>query len=129
MRLWKGDEATRTRDPGRGGTVGGGFSGGIDRGVGHVSVPMVKGAVVEFAKPAVLEDVLGVELVPEPEDTVRAGFRGIKVVFGTFEGGELLDRKVFREAFDREVGKIVGHSMCFWSVDCVPFNSFPFVAD
>src|SRR6266446_4570765 len=129
MWLWKGDEATRTRDPGRGGTVGGGFSGGIDQGIGHVSVPMVKGAVVELAVPVVFKDVLGVELVPEPEDTVRAGFRGIKVVFGTFEGSELLNRKVFRETFDREAGKIVGHSMCFWSVNCAPFNSFVSAAD
>ena len=90
---------------------------------------MVKGAVVELAVPAVLKDVLGVELVPEPEDTVRAGFRGIKVVFGTFEGSELLNRKVFRETFDREAGKIVGHSMCFWSVDRAPFNPFAFVID
>ncbi len=129
MWLWKGDEATRTRDPGRGGAVGGGFGRGIDRGVGHVSVPMVKGAVVEFAIPVVFEDVLGVELVSEPEDTVRMGFRGVKVVLGMFEGSELFNRKVFREVFDREAGKIVGHSMCFWSIDRVPFNSFPFVAD
>ncbi len=74
---------------------------------------MVKGAVVKLAIPAVFEDVLGVEFVPETEDTVRMGLRGVKVVLGTFEGGELFDRKVFREAFDREAGKIVGHSMCF----------------
>src|SRR6266404_3336698 len=110
MRLWKGDEATRTRDPGRGGAVVGGFIGSIDGGVRHVSVVVVKGAVVKLAVPVVLVDVLGVELVPKAEDTVRMGFRGIKVVLGTFEGGELLGRKVFREAFDREVGKIVGHS-------------------
>ncbi len=90
---------------------------------------MVKGAVVELAIPAVFKDVLGVELVSESEDAVRAGFGGVKVVLGTFEGSELFDRKVLREAFDREVGKIVGHSMCFWSVDRVPFNPFSLVAD
>ncbi len=90
---------------------------------------MVKGAVVELAVPAVLKDVLGVELVSEPEDAVRMGFRGIKVVLGVFEGSELFDRKVFREAFDREAGKIVGHSIQFWSIDCAPFIPFVFVAD
>ncbi len=111
MWLWKGDEATRTRDPGRGGAVVGGLVGSIDGDVGHVSVAVVKGAVVELAIPAVLIDMLGVKLVLEMEDTVRMGFRGIKVVLGTFEGSELFDRKVFREAFDREAGKIVGHSI------------------
>jgi len=129
MQLWKGDEATRTRDPGRGGTVGRGFGRGIDQGVGHASVPVVKGAVVELAVPAVLRDMCGAEFVSEAEDTVRTGFRGIKVVHGSFEGSELFDRKVFREAFDREVGEIVGYSMHFWSVDHVPFNSFSFAAD
>ncbi len=71
MRLWKGDEASTTRDSGRGGAVVGGFVGGIDRGVGHVSVPMVEGAVVEFAVPVMFKDVLGAELVAEPEDAVR----------------------------------------------------------
>ncbi len=90
---------------------------------------MVEGTVVELAKPAVFKDVLGAEFVSEAEDAVRMRFRGIKVVLGTFEGSELFDRKVFRKAFDWEVGKIVGHLMCFWSVDRIPFNSFPFVAD
>ena len=72
---------------------------------------MVEGAVVKLAIPAVFKDVLGIELVLEPEDTVRVGFRGVKVVLGTFEGSELFDRKVLREAFDREAGKIVGHLM------------------
>jgi len=90
---------------------------------------VVKWAIAELAIPVVFKDVLGVELVPEPEDTVRAGFRGIKVVFGTFEGSELLNRKVFRETFDREAGKIVGHSMCFWSVGPALFNSFVSAAD
>src|SRR6266478_5517053 len=129
MWLQKGDEATRTRDPGRGGAVVGGFVGGIDGGVGHVSVVMVKGAVVELAVPVVLEDVLGVELILETEDTVRTGFRGVEVVLGTFEGSELFDRKVFREAFDREAGKIVRHLMCFLSVDCSLFILLALVAD
>ena len=90
---------------------------------------MVKGTVVKLAVPAVFEDVLGAKLILEAEDTVRTGLRGVKVVLGAFEGSELFDRKVFREAFDRKAGDIVGHSMCFWSVDHVPFNSFPFTAD
>ena len=89
----------------------------------------MKGAVVEFTVPTMLEYVLGVEFVPEAEDTVRMGFGGVKIVLGTFEGSELFNRKVFREVFDREAGKIIGHSMCSWSVDCVPFNSFILVAD
>ena len=36
-------------------------------------------------------------------------------------GSELFDRKVFRELFDREAGKIVRHSMCFSSADRSPF--------
>src|SRR6266403_5606159 len=102
MWLWKGDEATRTRDPGRGGAVVGGFGGGIDRSVGHASVVVVKGAVVKLAVPAVFKDVFGTELVLELEDTVRMGFGGVKIVLGTFEGSELFNRKVFREVFDRE---------------------------
>src|SRR6266478_384753 len=98
MQLWKGDEATRTRDPGRGGAVVGGLVGSIDGGVRHVSVAVMEGAVVK--------------LVSETEDTVRTRFRGIKVVLGMFEGSELLGRKVFREVFDREAGKIIGHSIC-----------------
>src|SRR6266403_676919 len=129
MRLWKGDEATRTRDPGRGGAVVGGFVGGIDGGVGHTSVAMVKGAVVELAVPVVFVDVLGAELIPEAEDAVRTRFRGVKVVLGTFEGSELVGRKVFREVFDWKAGKIVGHSMCFWSTDRAPFNCFIPVVD
>jgi len=51
------------------------------------------------------------ELVPEAEDAVGAGFGGVEVIVGTFEGGKLFDGEVFWKAFDREVGKIVGHSM------------------
>ena len=90
---------------------------------------MVKGAIVELAVPVVFKDVLGAELIPEMEDAVRTRFRGVKVVLGTFEGSELFDRKVLREMFDREVGKIIGHSMCFWSVGPALFNSFVSAAD
>jgi len=95
--LRKGDVATRTRDPGRGCAVGGGFIEGIDGTGRHASVTVVKGAVVELAIPAVFEDVLGAKLISEVEDTVRARFGGVKVVLGSFEGSELFDRKVFRE--------------------------------
>jgi len=90
---------------------------------------MVEGTVVEFAVPAVFRDVRGAELILETEDAIRAGFRGVEVVLGTFEGSELFDRKVFRELFDREAGKIVRHSMCFSSADRFPFISFTLVAD
>ncbi len=123
MWLWKGDIATRTRDPGRGGAVGGGFIGGINGATGHGSIAVVEGAIVEFAIPVVLEDVCGTELVPESENAVRTRLSGIKVVLRAFKRGELFDGKVFRELFDREVGKIVRHLMHFLSVDRTPFNS------
>ncbi len=85
--------------------------------------------VVELAIPAVFKDVLGAELVPETEDAVRTGFRGIEIVLGTFEGSELFNRKVFRELFDREVGEIVWHSIRFLSADRSPFIPFILVAD
>ena len=129
MRVRKGDVATRTRDPGRGCAVGGGFVGGIDGAGGHVSVAVVEGTVVELAVPAVFEDVLRTELVLEAEDAIRAGFRGVEIVLRTFEGSELFDRKVFRELFDREAGKIVRHSIHFLSADCLPFMLFIPVAD
>jgi len=90
---------------------------------------VVEGTVVELAEPAVLKDVLRAELVPEMEDTVRTGFRGVEIVLGTFEGSELFDRKVLRELFDREVGKIVRHSILFPSAGCPPFILFVPVAD
>ncbi len=31
-----------------------------------------------------------------------------------FEWGEVFDRVVFWKAFDREVGKIIGHSIWLW---------------
>jgi len=58
--------------------------------------------------------VVGAELVAEAEDTMGAGFGGVEVIFGTFEGSEIFDREVFWKAFDREVGKIVGHSIESW---------------
>jgi len=90
---------------------------------------MVKGTVVELAVPAMFEDVCGAKFVTETEDTVRAGFSGVKVVLGTFKRGELFDRKVLRELFDGETGKIVRHSMCFSSDGRFPFNIPVFAAD
>ncbi len=55
--------------------------------------------------------MVGPELVTEAEDAMGAGFRGVEVVFGTFERGEVFDREVFWESFDGEAGKIVGHSI------------------
>ena len=43
--------------------------------------------------------MVGSELVLEAEDAMRAGFGGIKVVFGVFEGSEVFDREVFWKAF------------------------------
>ncbi len=39
------------------------------------------------------------------------GFRGVEVIVGTFKWGKVFDGEVFWELFDREAGKIVGHSM------------------
>ncbi len=58
--------------------------------------------------------MVGSELVLEVEDAVRAGFRGVEVVVRTFEGSEVFNREVFGKLFDREVGKIVGHSIESW---------------
>ncbi len=58
--------------------------------------------------------MVGSEFIAEAEDAVGAGFGGVEVVFGAFEGGEVFDREVFWKAFDRKVGKIVGHSMESW---------------
>ncbi len=54
------------------------------------------------------------ELVLEVKDAVGVGFRGVKVVFGAFEQGKVFNGEVFWEAFDRKVGKIVGHSIELW---------------
>jgi len=90
---------------------------------------VVEGAVVKLAIPAVFGDVHRTELVSEPENAVRTRFRGIKVILGTLERGELFDREVFRELFDREAGKIVRHSILFLSADCPPFIPVVPVAD
>ncbi len=58
--------------------------------------------------------MFGTELVTETEDAVGAGFGGVEVVFGTFEGSEFLEREVFWKAFDGKAGKIVGHSIERW---------------
>ena len=55
--------------------------------------------------------MVGPEFVSEVEDAVRVGFGGVEVILGMFEGSEFFDREVFRKAFDREAGKIVGHSI------------------
>ncbi len=54
------------------------------------------------------------ELVAEAEDAVGTRFGGVEVVFGTFEGSEFFSGEVFWKAFDREAGKIVGHSIESW---------------
>ena len=58
--------------------------------------------------------MVGAELVAEAENAVGAGFRGVEVVLRAFEGCEVFDREVAWEAFDWEVGKIVGHSIESW---------------
>ncbi len=46
--------------------------------------------------------MVGPEFVSEAEDAVRARFRRVEVVLGTFEGSEFFDREVFGKAFDRK---------------------------
>jgi len=58
--------------------------------------------------------VVGPKLVLEAEDAMGVGFGGVKVVVGTFEGSEVFNGEVFGELFDREAGKIVGHSIENW---------------
>ncbi len=67
--------------------------------------------------------MVGSKLIPEAEDTMRAGFGGVEIIFGSFEQCEVFDRKVFWESFDREVGKIVGHSIESWGFVCRVFIS------
>ncbi len=55
--------------------------------------------------------MVGAKFVAEAEDAVRAGFRGVEVVLGTFERGKFFKREVFWKALNREAGKIVGHSI------------------
>ncbi len=58
--------------------------------------------------------VVGSELIVELKDAMGAGFRGVEVVFGAFEGSEIFGGEVFWKAFDRKAGKIVGHSIESW---------------
>ncbi len=58
--------------------------------------------------------MVGPEFVSEAEDAVGTGFGGVEVVFGAFEGSEVLGREVFGKAFDRKAGKIVGHLIESW---------------
>ncbi len=74
----------------------------------------MKGAVVKFTIPVVVQDVLGIELVMEVEDAIGARFGGVEVVLGTLEWGELFKGEIFWEVFDREAGKIIGHLMGVW---------------
>ncbi len=55
--------------------------------------------------------MVGAELIAEAEDAVGAGFGGVEVVFRTLEGSKFFSGEVFWKAFDREAGKIVGHSI------------------
>ena len=58
--------------------------------------------------------MVGSKFVSEAEDAVRAGFGGVEIVLGTFEGSEVFNGEVFRKLFDRKAGKIVGHSIGSW---------------
>ncbi len=55
--------------------------------------------------------MVGGEFVAETKDAMRAWFGGVEVVFRAFEGGKFFSGEVFWKAFDRETGKIVGHSI------------------
>ncbi len=65
--------------------------------------------------------MVGPKFVSEAEDAMRAGFGGVEVVFGAFEGSEFFDREVLWKAFDRKAGKIVGHSIESWGFACRVF--------
>ncbi len=67
--------------------------------------------------------MVGSKFVLEVEDAVGVGFRGVEVIVGTFERGEVFNREVFWELFDREAGKIVGHSIESWGFTCRVFIS------
>ncbi len=58
--------------------------------------------------------MVGAELVTEAEDAMGAGFGGVEIVLGAFEGSEVFGGEVFWKAFDRKAGKIVGHSIESW---------------
>src|SRR6266446_9134915 len=80
----------------------------------HGLVTVMKVAVGQFTIPVMYRYVVGPELVAEAEDAVGARFGGVEVVFGTFEDSEVFNGEVFWKAFDRKVGKIVGHSIGRW---------------
>ncbi len=67
--------------------------------------------------------MVGPEFVLEAEDAMGAGFRGVKVVFGTFEGSEVFNGEIFGKSFDRKAGEIVGHSIESWGFTCRVFIS------
>ncbi len=67
--------------------------------------------------------MVGSKFVLEVEDAVGVGFRGVEVIVGTFERGEVFNREVFWELFDREAGKIIGHSIESWGFTCRVFIS------
>ncbi len=67
--------------------------------------------------------MVGSEFVSEAEDAVGAGFGGVKVVVGTFEGSEVFSREIFGKSFDRKAGKIIGHSIESWGFACRVFIS------
>ncbi len=54
------------------------------------------------------------EFVAEAEDAVGAGFGGVEVVLGAFEGSEVFDGEVFWKAFDGKAGEVIGHSIEGW---------------
>ncbi len=89
----------------------------------------MKGAVVEFTVPAMVEYVRGTEFIMETKDAVGSGFGGVEVEVGSFEGSEFFKGEVFWEVFDREVGKIVGHSMEVWGPTWRVFIHVEGVAD
>ncbi len=68
-------------------------------------------AVVKTAEARVVKGMCGADLVAKAEDTERSWFQGVKVKFCWFKWGEVFDGEVFWEVFDREAGRIVGHSM------------------
>jgi len=55
--------------------------------------------------------VVSSEFVSEAKDAVGARFGGVEVIVETFEGSKVFNGEVFGKVFDREAGKIVGHSI------------------
>ncbi len=54
------------------------------------------------------------KFIPEAEDAMRSGFRGVEIVVGPFEWCEVFNGEIFWKLFNREAGKIVGHSIESW---------------